>query len=325
MVDSGVATRAPESDAAEDNVDLGVSPEEQPPKLGDHCTTDRPAPAGEHPSGEVSKIADIDVYITKPSDYPHSPSKLLLFLTNGVGLHSINNQLQADKYASEGFLVVMPDLFAGDPAPNGTNMDPKEDNPTIIEQVKLRAAETAKSFLLDMWLARNTSEKVMPILHKVIEGVKDEFADAVANGQGLYAVGYCFGGKYVLLLAGEHPDTVMKGQAVKDEEEGMAVAGPLIKAGAMAHGTLVELEDITSLKAPVSMACVEHDQLFPDAVRKEGIKHLEEKKIEHEVKVYSDVPHGFAVLGEYHNAGDRHIADAQKEAFQQMKAWLKEH
>lgn len=49
------------------------------------------------------------VYITKPSDYPHSPSKLLLLLSSGTGIHSVNNQLQADKYASEGFLVVMPD------------------------------------------------------------------------------------------------------------------------------------------------------------------------------------------------------------------------
>jgi poly(3-hydroxybutyrate) depolymerase len=49
------------------------------------------------------------VYISKPNDYPHAPSKLLLLLTGGTGIKSTNNQLQADKYASEGFLVVMPD------------------------------------------------------------------------------------------------------------------------------------------------------------------------------------------------------------------------
>ena len=51
------------------------------------------------------------VYISKPSDYPHLPSKLLVMLSSGTGIHSINNQLQADKYASEGFLVVMPDQY----------------------------------------------------------------------------------------------------------------------------------------------------------------------------------------------------------------------
>ena len=92
--------------------------------------------------------------------------------------------------------------------------------------------------MLDMWLARQTQEKVLPIIQKVIEGAKEEFADAVANGDGIYAVGYCFGGKYVLLLGAELPDTVAKGQALKDEEQGMAKLGAQIKAGALAHGRL---------------------------------------------------------------------------------------
>lgn len=97
-------------------------------------------------------------------------------------------------------------------------------------------ADTAKSFMIDMWLARQTPEKVLPLLHKVIEGAKDEFADAVANGDGIYAVGYCFGGKYVLFLGSELPDTVAKGQALKDEEKGVVKSGPQIRAGAIAHG-----------------------------------------------------------------------------------------
>ena len=92
--------------------------------------------------------------------------------------------------------------------------------------------------MLDMWLARQTQEKVLPIIQRVIEGAKEEFADAVANGDGIYAVGYCFGGKYVLLLGAELPDTVAKGQALKDEEQGMAKLGTQIKAGALAHGRL---------------------------------------------------------------------------------------
>jgi len=60
---------------------------------------------------EITKYNDIEVYVTKPADYPHSPSKLLLLLTGGTGIHSTNNQLQADKYAQEGFLVVMPDQY----------------------------------------------------------------------------------------------------------------------------------------------------------------------------------------------------------------------
>ena len=128
--------------------------------------------------------------------------------------------------------------FGGDPAPNSTtdpNVSP-ESSSSVIEQVKLKAAETAKSFMIDMWLARQTPEKVLPLLHKVIEGVKDEFADAIANGGGIYAVGYCFGAKYVLLLAGERMDDGPRSQESRDEERSVVKTGPTIKVGALAHG-----------------------------------------------------------------------------------------
>lgn len=184
-------------------------------------------------------------------------------------------------------------------------------------------ATTAKSFMLDMWLARQTVEKVLPILQKVVEGAKEEFADAVANGGGVYGVGYCFGGKYICLLASELPDSAAHGQAnPKDEEAGMAKTTPLIKAGALAHGTMVTKEDIEGIRSPVTMACVQNDQLFPDDVREAGKKYLEKQKIDHEIRVYDGVPHGFAVVGEYNEIK---IQEAQTEAFEQMVGWLKSH
>lgn len=154
----------------------------------------------------------------------------------------------------------------------------------------MHAAATVKSFLIDMWLARHTPEKVLPLLHKVIEGAKEEFADAVANGGGIYAVGYCFGAKYVLLLGSEQSDLVA--EAPKDEEEGATKTAPLIKAGALAHGTLITAEDIEAVKVPISMACVENDSLFPEEVLEAGRKSLEKNKVEHEIEVYKNVPHG---------------------------------
>jgi dienelactone hydrolase len=253
MSEPEIATKAPESDGAEASPFLDDSPAQAGASMGEHCTTDRPT-TGQRPTGELTKFKDIDVYVSKPADYPHSPSKLLLLLTGGTGIKSINNQLQADMYASQGFLVVMPDQFSGDPAYTATT--DVEENPSLIEQVKLKAAETVKSFMIDMWLARHTAEKVLPIIHTVLDSAKDEYADAVANGGGIYAAGYCFGAKYVLILAGEHPDTVISGQQQKDEEAGMSSKGPSIQAGAIAHATLVTRDDLRALKAPVSMACV---------------------------------------------------------------------
>jgi dienelactone hydrolase len=270
----------------------------------------------------MTQLGGVDTYISKPNDYPHSPSKLLLFLTGATGLHSVNNQIQADKYASEGFVVVLPDMFSNDPLPGSATY--KEDkDPSVLEQIKLRAAETVKSFLIDMWLARQTPEKVLPIILKVIEAAKDEFADAVANGGGIYSVGYCFGGRMTLLLAGEKANaTALWGQPVKDEEAGVVKKGPYIKAGAIAHATAVGKEDFAGTKAPLAFVCVENDPLFPDEVKEFGENHLQESNVEIEFKTYSGVPHGFGIVGDY---TDAKIKEAQGQAFDQMLAWLKAH
>ncbi|KAK4191219.1 Alpha/Beta hydrolase protein [Podospora australis] len=352
MADPELATRAPESDAAEDNDDLVVSSAPPPaytpsastsanpsspnpaPALCDDCVTDRPTPEGAATKGELTKLNGVDAYISKPPSYPSTPARLLLLLTGGTGLLSVNNQLQADLFAREGYVVVMPDLFSGDPAPNSkattevASEIQQEANNSFLDLFKFKAVETAKSFLIDMWLARHTEEKVLPILHKVLEGAKDEFADAQVHGGGVYAVGYCFGGRYVLLLAKEKKKaggTTSKGgeedveaNAGKAEEEGE----PYIKAGALAHATLVSTEDFVGLKAPVSLVSVESDPLFPDEVRERGEDLMREGGVEHEVQVYPGVPHGFAVVGEYE---DSNIKTAQATAYEQMLKWIQDH
>lgn len=276
------------------------------------------------PSGELTKLGGVDVYVAKPADYPHSPSKLLLLLTGGTGITSTNNQLQADKYAAEGYLVVMPDQFDKDPAPNTVNMAELSKDASWLETIKMKSAEGIKSFMIDMWLARHTPEKVMPILHKVIGGAKEEFADAVANGGGIYGVGYCFGAKYILILAGEHPDTVAWGQeAPKDVEQGTVKKAPVIKAGAIAHGTMVTKEDLEAVKIPVYIVAVKDDPLFSEEeVLTPGRQTLEKNQIEHEVQVYPGVPHGFAVYGDYE---EPKIKQAQAQAYGLMLGWIQAH
>ncbi|KAK0741257.1 Alpha/Beta hydrolase protein [Schizothecium vesticola] len=331
MTDTELATKAPESDAQETTP--SAAPATSAPRLSDHCTSSRPTPAGQSGTGEITTLGDIDVYISKPSDYPHTPSKLLLLLTSGTGIRSVNNQIQADRFASEGYVVVMPDLFGGDPAPNTGNM--MADEPTtpgsFLDTFKIKAAETAKTFLIDMWLARHTQEKVLPIMYKVIDSCKDEFADAVSTGGGIYAVGYCFGARYVLLLGGERKEMpawqgfswASPTSAPQDVEADKArTVGPFIKAGALAHPTMVSPEDFVGLKAPVTVVAVENDPMCPDEVRMGLEDYMSKNNVEHEVQVYPGVPHGFAVVGEY---DDVNIQSAQSTAFAQMLKWIKEH
>jgi len=356
LSDPELATRAPESDLQEDLGDLEEEPltddkqplstnpnpsllEPQPqsepqPSLSDHCTTDRPLPPNlqSAPSGTVSKWPlrihgnqhDTEVYVSKPTEYPSKPARLLLLLTNGTGIHSPNNQHQADLFARNGYLVVMPDMFGGDPAPNSKpDEDAPDPNASWLDTVKLKAAEAAKSFMLDMWLARHTAEKVVPIVREVLGQAREEFADAVAHGDGIYAVGYCFGGKYVLALAGNGDESVMAGQEAQGREErGMVRRGPEIKAGICAHGTLVSREDIKAVRSPVQLVCVEEDPLFPADVLEEGKKSMDENEVDYEVEVYQGVPHGFAVAGEYES---KTTMDAQARAFDGMVRWLSAH
>lgn len=346
MADSEVAARAPESDAQE-NIPLNSptspkpTPEEQAthkstpmsaddtiaqtgPSMGDHCVSDRPLSDASPTLGEIAPLNGIQTYISKPPQYPTEPGKLLLLLTSGTGIHSQNNQHQADAYAARGFLVIMPDQFNGDPAPNTAAVPAAASEQSLLERVKVGVVETAKSFTIDMWLARHTPETVLPALQKALEGAREQFGDAVANGGGIYGAGYCFGAKYILLLLGSQPDSVTWGQKQpgEDPEKGEAVVEPMLKCGAIAHGTMVTQEDIAGVSKPVSMACVKDDALFPDEVRENGVKGLGERGVAHEVRVFEGVPHGFAVLGDFRDAN---IQTKQTEAFEMMSRWLEQH
>jgi dienelactone hydrolase len=222
--------------------------------------------------------------------------------------------------------------FAGDPASSATNSltAPAEENPSVIEQIKLGVASVAKSFSIDMWLARHTPEKVLPLLRKALTGIKEEFADAVAHGGGVHAVGYCFGAKYVLLLAAnaataqsaEENDAAKQTPSEEQIEEGHARSAPEISVAAIAHGTQVTVSDLENCAVPLSIVAVEEDSLFPDEVREAGVKALQEKGVDVEVEVFPGVPHGFAVLGEY---DDAKIQEKQGKAFEQLLGWLKGH
>lgn len=84
----------------------------------------------------------------------------------------------------------------------------------------------------------------------------------------------------------------MWGQKQTDEEADVVKKGPLIKAGAIAHASLVTQEDFNGAKAPLTIACVQNDALFPQDVLDSGEKYMKENGIEHEFKSYPGVPHG---------------------------------
>lgn len=224
--------------------------------------------------------------------------------------------------------------FSGQPAPTtstttvpavpSTSSEEAAPQPSLIDQVKLGVASVAKSFTIDMWLARHTPQKVLPILHTILSSMREEFADSVAFGGGIYAVGYCFGAKYVLLLAGEMGDDVAAGQRLPETEAepGMVKKDVQVKCAVIAHGTQITVADLVGVEVPLCVVAVSEDPLFPDEVREEGVKGLREKGTECEVEVFKGMPHGFAVLGDY---GEEGVKESQGKAFGRMVGWLKGH
>jgi dienelactone hydrolase len=57
----------------------------------------------------------VDTYVSYPAD--RSTKRAILLLTDVIGHRFINAQLIADQLAANGYFVVMPDLFHGDPVP----------------------------------------------------------------------------------------------------------------------------------------------------------------------------------------------------------------
>ncbi|PSK56868.1 Protein AIM2 [Elsinoe australis] len=360
MEDVDVATKAPESDAQEQKQeDSSVAAEQEDqkkPVTGEDGTSDGPTTSDSEPKGEISSLNGIETYISRPPFYPSQPAKLLLLLSPGTGIHSLANKHQADAWASKGYVVLMPDQFNADPAPHFDTLSSPAtageatatSNPSFLDRLKLGFVETAKSFRIDMWLARHTPATVLPRLLSVVAAAREMYADAVAYGGGIYGAGYCFGGRYILLLLSELPDDVVAGQrdvgaaavggqskgeeggeegaetaynsAVKSEE-GMVGRGPWIKAGVLAHGTGIGKDDFAGLKegGKLGIVAVKEDGMFTDEVRGFGLKVAKEKKLEVEERVWEGVPHGFAVQGEY---ADQKIVQAQKEAFEVMTAFL---
>jgi len=157
--------------------------------------------------GETKKIGNIDTYFA----YPESKQTeiAILLLTDVIGYNFINAQLIADQFAANGYYVVVPDLFEGDPI--RLNNPPGFD---FMEWLKSSGPSGGHG-----------PAQTDPIVEAVIKDMK--------TNQGVKkigAVGYCFGAKYVarFMTGGKGVDVgYMAHPSFVDVEEIKALTGPL--------------------------------------------------------------------------------------------------
>lgn len=164
------------------------------------------------PTGEIKKIGSIETYFAYPES--KDTSNAILILTDVIG-HAFNNaQLIADQFAANGYYVVMPDLFEGDPIPLN--------RPADFDIMKWLTTSGPSS--------GHTTKQVDPIVEAVIKDMKEN-----QGVKKIGAVGYCFGAKYVAryMTGGKGVDVgYMAHPSFVDEAEVKALTGPLSIAAA---------------------------------------------------------------------------------------------
>ena len=140
---------------------------------------------------------------------------------------------------------------------------------SFLDMIKMKAVEGVKGFMIglfsiyalpslanrgaviDMWLARHTPENTMPIIENVLKEVREEYGDRQYTvSHGTHCVGYCFGGKYALKLAGTN-EVIAAAVA-----HGLVPPDPLRQWAYMLSGTMISTEDMQGIRKPVTFACV---------------------------------------------------------------------
>jgi len=207
-------------------------------------------------SGRTETIYNIETYISGAND--GRADRILFHFADVWGAYFINNQLLNDYYASQGWLVLAPDYFRGDPV-------------TLHRATPGIRETTEPGWSYDEWKDKHMKFAVenMP---GWIEAVKKKYG----SEKTIYtAVGYCFGAPHVL------------NECARDT----------IVAGAVAHPAFLNESHIQNSKKPILFSCSEVDHTFPADSRHVAEKILAENKQIYHFQLFSGVAHGFALRG----------------------------
>ncbi|KAI9724750.1 MAG: hypothetical protein M1812_000025 [Candelaria pacifica] len=123
--------------------------------------------------GEMKNIGETETYLSYPKD--GSTQRAIIILTDVIGHGFINAQLIADQLAANGFFVVMPDLFHGDPVPLNRLGD--------FDMMKWFQGPPGHS-----------PDRVVPVVDSILKEMRGSMGCKKIGG-----VGYCFGGHHVVL------------------------------------------------------------------------------------------------------------------------------
>ncbi|KAL2862834.1 dienelactone hydrolase family protein [Aspergillus lucknowensis] len=219
--------------------------------------------------GTLSRVGNFEVYTVQPED--RTPENAILILTDVIGHKFINVQLIADQLAQNGYFVIIPDLFDGDPIPLN-----RPDGFDIFAWRNGKHHPQGRSHL---------PENVDPVVEATIEELRNKH-----GFKKIGAIGYCFGAKYVVRHL--RPDLGK------------------IDVGFVAHPSFVDEEELRAITGPLAISAAETDTIFPVEKRHQSEVILREIGVPYQISLFSGVSHGFAVRADLDDRRSRYAKES---------------
>jgi dienelactone hydrolase len=250
------------------------------------------------PVGKDETIHGLPCYISENPD--KSKTKTLIIIPDIFGYKTPNVRLLADEYAKAGLYVYVPDFYNGDALPYSflQSIEPPlqiREHLGAIAKVKNQANVAVT---LGPWAIKHRESVAKPIIDKFFNAVRAE------NGVGkIGTLGFCWGGRHATLQV--HADG-------------------LADAAFVCHPALLGIpKDIDAVSKPIAFAVGDKDSVLDNATVKRITDILDSKKdVPHEVRIYEDQVHNFALRGDWSSEKDRKAMDA---ATKQGIDWFLKH
>lgn len=235
---------------------------------GAQCCENPPTLSSSSGGGSVDEIGGLKAYVTGSSD----SKQAILLISDIYGYEAPNLRKLADKVAANGYYVVVPDFFYGDPY----------------------APENAER-PLPVWIKSHGTDKGFEDAKPVVSALKSKGITSIG------AAGFCWGAKVVVELA----------------------KSDYIQAAVLLHPSLVSVDDMKEIKAPIAILGAETDKISPPELLKQFEEVLSTRpEIKGNVKIFPGTVHGWTVR--YKIEDEKAVKDAE-EAHQNMLDWFAEH
>ncbi|RDW81937.1 hypothetical protein BP6252_03049 [Coleophoma cylindrospora] len=271
--------------------------------------------------GKITKLHGLDTYVVEPKAGV-KPQGLVVMLHDGLGLPFINNQLLADKFAKNGgFLVYLPDFYDGRPIP--THLIPVIDKiskpKTWLETFSIPFYIFQVALTMVPFIIRTRESVCKPRVLSFFQALRTSPPPFETNDLKIGAAGFCWGGKYTVLLAQDNPSSRVHRNAEQSSSQALL---PLIDCGFTAHPSSVSVpKDIEKVVLPLSVAIGDVDMMMSGPKILQMREILEKKKAgDHEVCIMPGAKHGFTARMD---PSDKHQVECAAKAEEQAINWFR--